>query len=707
LVSFSLVFLSEIVDICVSVIPDPMKALNPKTRCGLLVVVLAILLQAQAYSQSCPTSNLVSLTTFPNTYYPAGTGSAPSGSTSIPLSAAGYGSHAIVAGDILLIIQMQGADINSSNSNLYGDGTGVARGYLNDANLLAGNMEYVVANSAVPTSGGTLTLKNPTKYSYLNQAYNGTTGQYTYQIVYVPVYYDVALTAQINVPAWNGSSGGVLVLAATDILNFNAQAINGTGSGFRGGASRMLTGGAGSGTDYTTLSTVNTNGGKGEGLAGTPRYINNAGNLLDNTVEGYPNGAEARGAPGNAGGGATDADPSQNDQNSGGGGGSNGGVGGGGGNSWSTNQPVGGVAGAIFAQVSTSRLVMGGGGGGGTTNNGTPGKNGIYSSGVAGGGVVIIYGGTITGNGTINVNGQGSYTNVQNDGSGGGGAGGSVLIYSSSAATNLSRLTVTANGGSGGSNSGNGAMHGPGGGGGGGVIYSNQAIGTTSATGGAAGTTATGSNYGATAGNSGTINQSYTTQTPTFPMSCNLLPVNFLSFAAQPANGNVTLDWVAESQTANDYVVERSFDGTSFDAIGTVPAQTGKNGTASYSYIDNNVTSPTGTLYYRIREEDVTGQDFYSTIVVLKASGAAAAAGVYPNPARESFTLTFTSSAAGAVSLRLFDLGGRLVLNRPVEASTGVNAVTVSGLGTLPEGLYILQWFDGLKPWTSKVMIRH
>ena len=56
--------------------------------------------------------------------------------------------------------------------------------------------------------------------------------------------------------------------------------------------------------------------------------------LVDNVVEGYPGGSYARGAPGNAGGGATDSNPTANDQNAGGGGGGNGGAGGRGGNGW-------------------------------------------------------------------------------------------------------------------------------------------------------------------------------------------------------------------------------------------------------------------------------------------------------------------------------------------------------------------------------------
>ncbi|HEX3935077.1 MAG TPA: T9SS type A sorting domain-containing protein, partial [Puia sp.] len=181
---------------------------------------------------------------------------------------------------------------------------------------------------------------------------------------------------------------------------------------------------------------------------------------------------------------------------------------------------------------------------------------------------------------------------------------------------------------------------------------------------------------------------------------------NFLSFTAQAANGNVGLDWVVESQTATGYIVERSFDGNNFDPLSTLSPQAGNNPTNSFTYIDNNATSPTGTLYYRIKEEDVSGQEYYSSIVALKTSSPAATAGIYPNPARESFTLTFTSTIPGPINLRMFDLGGRLVLNRSFQASTGMNAVTVDGLGSLTEGMYLLQWSDGSNAWTSKVIIR-
>ena len=167
---------------------------------------------------------------------------------------------------------------------------------------------------------------------------------------------------------------------------------------------------------------------KGEGIAGTPHYIAPALSTItpattavstgQAVLEGLPNGSYARGAPGNAGGGSTDANPTANNQNSGGGAGGNGGTGGTGGFGWNSAGIVGGFGGVAFP-ATTSAIVMGGGGGAGTTNDGAYwnpitnaggadcGANctGIYSSGTAGGGIVIIHTGSVAGTGTITANG--------------------------------------------------------------------------------------------------------------------------------------------------------------------------------------------------------------------------------------------------------------------------------------------------------------
>ncbi|WP_229725288.1 beta strand repeat-containing protein [Hymenobacter baengnokdamensis] len=387
------------------------------------------------------------LSTTPNAYYPstaaqtltAGT------TTTIAVGAARGAATTIAAGDLLLIIQMQGANLNTTNTDSYGDG--VAGGSANGTtNFTAGTYEYITAASVnggfSAAAGGTITLSTAVKNSYANAAATSTTGQRIFQVIRVPQYTNVTLAANILPVAWNGTTGGVVAIDVDGQLNLNGFTIDASGLGFRGGAGRQLGGdnsGTTTGTDYLLSASLNTGGTKGEGIAGTPRYVNDpayatANNVLLDTrtattgyptllpatlTDGYPGGDNGRGAPGNAGGGGTDAHPTSNDQNTGGGGGANGGQGGRGGNSWSSNNPVGGEPGAAFPASSSSQLVMGGGGGAGTTNDGTgtPGA-GFASSGAAGGGIVMVRTGTLTGTGTILANGANANNTVNNDGGG-------------------------------------------------------------------------------------------------------------------------------------------------------------------------------------------------------------------------------------------------------------------------------------------------
>jgi hypothetical protein len=233
-------------------------------------------------------------------------------------------------------------------------------------------------------------------------------------------------------------------------------------------------------------------------------YDAGTNSVIDTGVEGLPGGSFARGAPGNAGGGGTDADPAANDQNTGGGGGGNGGVGGQGGNSWSSNQPVGGFGGAVYP-AAANLLVLGGGGGAGTRNNSDTIPN--ASSGGAGGGIVLVRARTVSGTGTVTANGVMGVT-PQNDGGGGGGAAGSVEIVIGTGA--VTGITVSAQGGQGtdanDAGVGTGERHGPGGGGGGGVILLSGSAAGTNVSGGANGmTTTTPTAYGATPGAPGTV----------------------------------------------------------------------------------------------------------------------------------------------------------------------------------------------------------
>jgi LPXTG-site transpeptidase (sortase) family protein len=452
------------------------------------------------------------LTGIVNSYYPA-TASAAAGATSIsvgPAIAAGS-LTAIAPGDLLLVIQMQDADINSSNTIAYGDGS-TGRGSTNLHST--GLYEYVAATNSVPVAGGTVNVAGTGGGGGLAHPYDFTTtlsatnGFRTFQVIRVPQYSSATVTAGLTATAWDGAlhAGGVLAIDVAGALNLNSQIIGVNQLGFKGGLGVAQAGplNGDTGVDYARPSLNGAHGYKGESIAGTPHFLYNAiaAAAVNGAADGYPAGDAARGAPGNAGGGGTDADPVINDQNSGGGGGANGGQGGMGGNSWNSNLPVGGLGGAAFPAAAGS-VVLGGGGGAGSRNN----SSGFASSGGTGGGIVMIRTGTLTGAGTITANGGVGVT-PDNDGGGGGGAGGSVIV--STTTGTVGGLTITANGGAGTNAAptrvGTGERHGPGGGGAGGVIVTSTPPASTSVLGGAHGTTTTAADlYGSSDGDVGLL----------------------------------------------------------------------------------------------------------------------------------------------------------------------------------------------------------
>ena len=519
--------------------PQPMM---PKLPIAVLCAALALALPALGANVcSNPGKDGPGAPTgIPNSYYPGV--SVAAGSTSIPVGAidtsSGGAATPIAAGDLVLVMQMQDADISSSNDSFYGgSSTGSGELALNNSGM------YEYASVSLGYAGGSpIVLTAPLKNPYRTAAYAaGANGQRTFQVIRVPQFGAAALAGTVTGAPWNGSTGGVVAFDVAGQLNWNSQIIDVTGCGFRGGAGLYLKGAGATQTPFSvndyasSLSPLNptispnpssANGpfpgahaSKGEGIAGTPRYLfvpatagaatNGSGAVFDNGVEGYPNGSLARGAPGNAGGGGTDGDPTPappngNGQNTGGGGGGGYSSGGLGGYGWTPNPPPGsktGGFGGAGVPLSAARLTLGGGGGAGSTNNGTGTPTyGLASSGAPGGGIVLVRARTIIGTGTINANGTSGNQTVCHDASGGGGGGGAVLVFASNNSGNVGNLTINASGGTGGSNTGNGSEnsstcgaynqnpHGPGGGGGGGFAAlsssSNAAINVAGSMGG-------------------------------------------------------------------------------------------------------------------------------------------------------------------------------------------------------------------------------
>lgn len=528
-----------------------------------------------------------------NDYWP-GNGNVAAGATSIPVGTQDTnGAGATVgSGDLLLIVQIQDATINTSNTSAYGSGgtSGSGQSALNSAGLY----EYVKATG--PISGGNLPITGTgtgggTLNAYHEAAATATTGQKTFEVVRVPQYTTLPSGTTYAPIPWNGKDGGVLAVdAASSISNITFDA---SGYGFRGGGvystATLPNGSTNSPTDYLAAYNSLSHGTKGEGIAGTPIYLYGLVGLNDVWSQspatiGYPSGTGdgslARGAPGNAGGGGTDNDPALNDKNTGGGGGGNGGAGGNGGYGWTsggapvtTNTAAGGAA----ETAAVTLLYMGGGGGAGVNNDGTgpTDTNGalIGSSGAPGGGLVFVRVAGVGSGVTLKANGSAG-VQADHDGGGGGGAGGTIEISSNN--TISGGITATASGGAGGNawaTQAPGALdtggtyyaneHGPGGGGAGGVVlHSTTVTATATETGGPNGITTTSSlAYGATPGSAGTTGSIVYSQIPGVASGSECLtatsiyngPVDAGEATYFGANETGSYDGVVNATNSNDF----------------------------------------------------------------------------------------------------------------------------------------------------------
>ncbi len=583
----------------------------------LAAFILSTLSHSISAQQVCATPGRdtdVSISGTVNTYWDASSNGSYGPSSGLIGLSSKVGVTDLIPGDLVLVIQMQCADINASDSDSYGDGVAgePAAGFSEPGSCAAGNYEYVRAGAGTNATALALDIGARLTNTYIKAAATPTAGRRTFQIIRVPQYQDVSAPGTLTAPVWNGVVGGVLALDVAGTFNFTGN-INLDGMGFRGGGGRNRS--ADDANQRFRWDDDTRHASKAEGIAGTPRYVSlkidpNSGAtaaITDNGAAfgGYPTGTAstgdfARGAPGNAGGGGAFWNGASD--NGGGGGGGNGNAGGRGAAGWRSAGYAGiaadysnlpdkkwGFGGAVFP-ASINRLVLGGGGGAGDNNNNS---QAIESSGANGGGLVLIRAGRLTGSGAISARGARAADNPLNDGAGGGGAGGSVAVIAGIWSPGSLQINVA--GGRGGDAwPTGGSAHGSGGGGAGGVVIRSGAASVTNS-GGPNGITNTsdapsgGADHGAEDGGNG-IDQLISANTDTPGQTAGYLCQADLTITK--SNGiDVPASLISGEATTYTIVVTNNGQGRADGAVLTDPLVS----TLDVTAITCVVTTPTAT----------------------------------------------------------------------------------------------------------------
>jgi hypothetical protein len=158
------------------------------------------------------------------------------------------------------------------------------------------------------------------------------------------------------------------------------------------------------------------------------------------------------------------------------------------------------------------------------------------------------------------------------------------------------------------------------------------------------------------------------------------LPVVLTSFSGQAAGPVNQLQWSTASESGvAHFEVQRSLDGSTFLALGRVPAT---NTSTARAYALPDAAPPAGRVYYRLLVQDLDGTATYSAVVTVQRDDAAQTAfsvQAFPNPVPAGGTLQLQvlTRDAQTVQLSVTDAVGRTVWRQSVALRAGTTVLKV------------------------------
>jgi len=174
------------------------------------------------------------------------------------------------------------------------------------------------------------------------------------------------------------------------------------------------------------------------------------------------------------------------------------------------------------------------------------------------------------------------------------------------------------------------------------------------------------------------------------------LPVTLSAFNIITKNNSPQLSWSTATEiNADHFSIRRSFDGTNFKEVGTLPANGTSSSTKQYSFIDDKLPSSVTYAYYELATIDKDGQAELSPIKMYKNNLAVPRLiiSLSPNPVSSMghVTLQYNADSRGIMKATLIDMQGKIILETTLSSEPGINNGHIHLMGLTP-GIYTLHF---------------
>ncbi|MEM6317987.1 MAG: PKD domain-containing protein [Bacteroidota bacterium] len=183
----------------------------------------------------------------------------------------------------------------------------------------------------------------------------------------------------------------------------------------------------------------------------------------------------------------------------------------------------------------------------------------------------------------------------------------------------------------------------------------------------------------------------------------NSLKAAKLNFSAYPQQSRVVLEWATKTGYQNDYfMLEKSTDGTNFEALHRIENKDFSNEAAIYSDID---TSPSrGLNYYRIKQVYLNGAFDYTTVKKVAFHIDLKTIHMYPNPATDFLNINLGKVEGKQVTVRIMNNYGQIV--KSLELDEVKTPIVQLPINDIVNGLYqVLIKINGRRITSRKLIV--
>ena len=173
-----------------------------------------------------------------------------------------------------------------------------------------------------------------------------------------------------------------------------------------------------------------------------------------------------------------------------------------------------------------------------------------------------------------------------------------------------------------------------------------------------------------------------------------VLPVKFTAFSVIKKDNNAVLSWQVENESslANFYEIERSLNGVDFNYLATIQLKNNGNTSNNYIFTDLNLNSICAAcnFHYRIKQVDKDGHFIYSEIKSIRLGEQTFAVSVFPNPVKNTTTITINNTQDENANIIINDALGKLIQSLPINLLKGLNTQQIN-MGAFAAGNYLLK----------------